>query len=266
MIKVTWTASELSRFKAQMPGRLDNAVAQIGRNIAAQTAAQVKRLIPMTEWWHKLYRDSIEVYESSDRKKWAVMAVSAVETPLFPAETTLVNVTKSTGTSPDAPVNNYWLALMPYNPWPIDLIPALTTAYVADLEVIPKTSQEVAARRATLRPLIPTIRKALTDAGASLSLGGPVINPKFAGRAYVDYVFLAKRLELGLGGMPRKPHWVPAASDLQAHGLAWGNTPAGSVAKILETGSNPTGSPMPMSEARAKEFEDSRNTSWRSAT
>lgn len=205
-IKIT---PNLKRWLKGNPERMTNIRRVVGRTVAARIKKEVLKRIPDDGGWFDIYRDAIVWQESAKGDKWAVAGLTDVELRQLPAEETLIEFR---GGDLAAQV------LAQYNPWTVDTIPAVDGGVSTDLIARPASQGEIEARRMALRELREEVIEKLGLAGASASLHDrPVIN----GRVQADLIFLAKRLEYGLGGFPKSPHWNPTAQRARTDAETW---------------------------------------------
>lgn len=232
----------LDQLIEELPKRFDLIAKHLGRVIAEKAAAQVKALIPNKAGWYQTYRNAVGAFESGD--KMVVAAQATITMPVEPSETSLLNFDSSTEIAK---------VLNPYNPWPIDLIPPIQGGYDLDVVVSAASAATVSAERVRLRSLLPLITQALTDAGASvLGDSQPVM---IKGKLYTDIVFLAKLLETGADGFPKKPHWRPGGLLVEKLGVQWGKSQEDIVEQILQ--GIPASTPLPgISASLMNEIED----------
>lgn len=206
--KVTITP-DLKRWLKGNPERMTNIRRVVGRTVAARISEEVLKRIPKESGWYEIYRKAILWQESRKGDKWAVAGETDIELTQIPAEESLVEIR---GGDLIAQV------LAQYNPWSVDTIPAVDGGFSADLLVRTASSGEIEVRREALREQREEVIRKIQLAGGSVTLNElPVIN----GRVQADIAFLAKRLEYGLGGFPRTPHWNPVARLAVREAESW---------------------------------------------
>lgn len=175
--------------------------------IADRLAEEIVRKIPAGSGWLDIYRNSFRVRETADG--WEVCGLCDVPLSQYPWDSSMISVL---GDDPIASV------LSSYNPWPIDLIPAIDGGYNATAVVTSRTTGEVQQRREYLVVIIDNVRDAVRAAGGTIvSNEAPVFN----GQSFPDIQFLANRLEKGYGDFPHIPHISPAISLAQRDGVEW---------------------------------------------
>lgn len=168
----------------------------VGRTVAHEILDDVRRRVANGTGWLKIYRDALQFWESTDGTNWMVLGYLEVPLNEFPAETSLATI----GAGDEAS-----LAMAAFNPWPIDMIPPVSGGYNASLTVRQASAREVENERNRIHSLYRTITGLIED---KLLTGDALL--KINGKVEADISFLGKRLELGLGGLPRVPHWLPA--------------------------------------------------------
>lgn len=197
---LTIDKDQVKRQFEALPQRLENVRKALGAQIASEIRDDVRKRLPGSDGWLGIYRDAIDFY--NDGKEWVVAGDKEVDMTILDAEITLLTFAPD-----DAPSK----ILAQYNPWPLDLVPALTQSYVSRVSVQPNGEGDVVARRAALVPILPQIITKLTQAGYAVQQYGLA---QFNGRVTADLNYLSKKLEYGFAPMPRVPHWRPAADNI----------------------------------------------------
>lgn len=236
-MKFTTTVSSstpIDQLIKELPERLDAIASHLGRKIAQRALDEVKGRIPASAAWAQTYRAAVQAFESSDGKRFAVAGYAAIQSPAAPSETTLLEFDNST---PIAKVMN------PYNPWVIDAMPALKGDYDGNIVIRAASASEVESERRRLLGVIDVVRAALISpaplgAGATLAPGPAGSRIYIKGSVYTDVVWLAKRLETGAGGFPKKPHWAPASVIVAKRGESWGKSEADRIEELLRGGAS----------------------------
>ena len=187
-----------------LAGRINSARQLIAKQIVEKAAETVRGLIPNQGGWYTIYREAITYFSAQSGNLWAVSGLWPKEYSEFPADTTLIEFTPHQG-------NKVEEGLTSYNPWTVDQLPSLNGGIRAEARAKPASVAEVEAQRQRLLDGAVSIKKLLTDAGASYIDGPPTI----MGKVYADIAFMATCLEHGLAGLPRIPHWVKALRQVQ---------------------------------------------------
>ena len=130
--------------------------------------------------------------------------------------------------------------LAQYNPWTIDMLPAVDGGIYSDALVRPGSESEVQHHRERLAGSTKSIKVLLERVGKKTD---DAQLPKINGRIYADLDFLARRLEFGLGGFDRTPHWGTAETDLD--GIVKDPNLARAVDRALGDKEPPTGAAGP---------------------
>ena len=222
--------------KNELTKRVREAGVVAGRAIAEGLKDEVLARIPRgTDKWLDLYRDAIQFLESRDganfqaqggRKKvikdFAVAGLSRTKLTTVPAESTQIMVK---GSSTAAAI------LAAHNPWTVDTLPAISGGTPAEAEVRPASESEMESHRSRLRPLLPAIINQLQSAGYTVTTGE---FPRIAGKVFMDLRFLQLRLEHGLGGFKRTPHWTPAARQAANKAREWVQGARGEIQAALD--------------------------------
>jgi hypothetical protein len=244
-------------FKKAMLARADALQKITGRAIAEGLKGEVLKRArlrsadgsyAMSTEWIKLYREAIRFLESKDGRRWAVAGVSATKLTTTPAESTQIKFMDGGGRINDV--------VRPYI-WTVDTLPAITGGYSGDVIVRPASEAEMTAHRETIRPELPRIVEQLESAGAQVIDGFPAVN----GTVLMDLKFLQLRLEHGLGGFARSPHWKPSARQAANKGREWVAAKGAEIKKALKTGEVPEPDHL-MSDSLEKLLERVRKTSW----
>lgn len=247
----------LAELLADLPRRMKNVATEVGRAVTAKTEEEVKKRLSGRGGWVQIYHDAIIYRESPEGNHWAVAGYTTAHPELFkyPAKTSLLTVS-GIGNLPEG--QNPSLVISQYQPWPIDVIPALTMAYPGKAEIKMYDEGTVETYREAAVRNLPAIREAIENTGFKIDEDG---FPSWD-EVYADIAFMARRLELGYTGYPRVPHWGPAGSALQSQGVRWATAPA--VLKLIESalrGEDPV-EVAKMSSAQAAEFARIRAASW----
>jgi len=178
--------------------------------------------IPRGEAWLELYRDAITYLENAEGTQLSVAGLSETKLTTVPAESTQIKII---GTSIAA------LILAQHNPWTVDTLPAVSGGLPAESEVRPASESEMVAHRERLRPVLVDVLNKLARAGVTVLPGE---FPTIGGKVFMDLRFLQLRLEHGLGGFPRTPHWLPAAREAKNKATKWVNVDRAEIADALE--------------------------------
>jgi hypothetical protein len=197
------------RVEREVAARLDAARRLAGKQIVEQVAEEVRDMIPNRGGWYAIYREAIQYFSSSDGTKWAASGLWPKSSSEFPADTTLIEFSLGVQTVGDP--NKVTEALVAYNPWTVDRLPALNGGIQAEAKAKPASAAEVTAQRDRLLAAADAIKQLLLAAGATYVNEVPTIQ----GKVYADVAFMAKCLEHGLAGFPRTPHWVKALRQVQ---------------------------------------------------
>jgi len=175
--------------------RLVSAASLAADTVAERVKDLVREKIP-EGGWYDIYREAITYFVTPWGLKWAVSGLWPSKFSTFPADTTLLTFT-GTGDVADA--------IVQYNPWPIDQVPAVTGGYRLNVVARPAAPADVDERRRSIASVIENVKAALTRAGATVKPGE---FPEINGIVYADIAFMAKALEHGLAGLKRVPHWA----------------------------------------------------------
>lgn len=177
-----------------LQARLRQAASLVADTIAEKVAEKVRQKIP-EGGWYDIYREAIQYFVSSDGLKHAISGRWEAKFESFPAETTLLTITGD---------DEVAAAIIQHNPWPIDILPAISGGYRFNVVAKPASAATVEDRRLSILPSIGSVKTALKTAGATPIDGLPTINSI----VYADIAFMARALEHGLAGLKRVPHWV----------------------------------------------------------
>ena len=249
---------DLRELRDDLARRVKNVGTEAGRALAERAQEEVQKRLSGHTGWVKIYRDAIIFRENDEGDHWAVAGYTTQRPDLFeyPAETTLLTI-KDPGEGDES--TNPTLILSQNQPWPIDVIPALTSAYpgVAEVKAYDAGTVETyrAARLGNLDNVITALKNIVQ---VDESVGA---YPAFQ-RVYADIAYLARRLELGYAGYPRVPHWGPTVGAMKSQGERWVQNP--SVLRLVESalkGEDPV-EVTKMSKAEAEEFARIRAASW----
>lgn len=199
-IKIKDDLKDLEKQLKTLPERMEKAQADVGAAVARHIQETVKERIPDEGGWYDIYRDAIQFYELAPGS-WGVSGIAELPFEKIEAATTLLWFQQG-GSGVKILAN--------YNPWTIDVIPAFTNGIMADAIVKPASESEVNHHRLRLNSQENAIKSLLSREGITLQENEL---PKINGKIYADMDFMARRLELGLGGFPRVPHWGPAGEE-----------------------------------------------------
>jgi hypothetical protein len=196
--------------RAQIESRLDRAARVAGRAASDNVAKEVKRRIPDSGGWYTIYRNAIDYKEDPTSPRWSVGGLSEIKYSAIPVDESLVEFEGK-----DA----FGSILAAYNPWPLDIIPPIKEGYSDNIVTRMAGEGGVESERDRLLPLLPLIKEALEEAGATLGDDSTFL--VISGRIYADIAFLARRLELGYSGFPHIPHWSIAIAKLRSDMGKW---------------------------------------------
>jgi hypothetical protein len=180
-----------------LPDRLALAEQEAGAMISARLADEVRKKIPSGGGWLDIYRDAIEYIELG-KGNYGILGVAEVSFTNLEAETTLLWFQGGDQASQ---------VLAQYNPWPIDALPAVKGGIASDALVKPASESEVTHHRQRIAGSLSSIVALIARVGANVDPNGLV---SINGQVFADLDFMARRLEFGLGGFPKVPHWLPA--------------------------------------------------------
>ena len=227
--------------RRELKKRVKAAGTVAARAIADGLKDEVIDRIPRGDAWLDLYRDAITYLENNAGDEFAVAGLSQTKLTTVPAESTQIKII---GQSTAA------LILAQHNPWTVDTLPAVVGGLPAESEVRPASESEMVSHRARLRPLLAGVLDKLDRAGVQVAPGE---FPTIGGKVFMDLRFLQLRLEHGLGGFPRTPHWLPAARQAANKADSWVKADLARIKDALEGKPIPDGNVMPNSlEARLR--------------
>jgi len=196
-----------SRYRRDIKKRLVKVRKAIGDKISASLVEEVRSKIPDQGGWFDIYRDAIRFDEDDGR--WVVLGETSIELTQVPAETSLIVFS---GNSPTI------AALIPFNPFPVDTIPPVNGGITGTATVLASSKAEVMVHRERHADMMSDVEDSLRSQGHSINWSErPIIN----GEVLADLRFLSKRLEHGLGGFPRVPHWNPAKASARRKAGSW---------------------------------------------
>lgn len=252
MIRLTKTSkTDLKALSKDIERRIANVGREVGRAVAERVAEEVRKRLAGRGEWPEIYRDAIIYKESAEGDKWAIAGLSdRSELFEFPAENSLLYFAgNGMGQYP---------AL--HNPWPLDVIPALTSGYddTARIEMHDPSTVETYRQARLLN--VPGVINALKAAGGNVDPTGETL--VMIARVYADIKYMARRLELGFNGYPRIPHWAPAAALAASQGKNWATTPT--VLRLVKSALK-GGKPVEvakMTASQADEFARIREATW----
>lgn len=248
--KVTKKVRGPKNFKKEVQRRVRAAATVAGRAIAGGIQKTVLNKIPSGEKWLDLYREAIQYLESRTHDAWTVAGLSPTALITVPAESTQIKIMGGENASVVANI------LAGHNPWTVDTLPAISGGIPAEAEVRPASTSEMAAHRLRLSGVLAAVIEQLQSAGAQVSDGFPQIG----GKVFIDLVFLQMRLEHGLGGFPRVPHWLPAARQAANKSKGWVAAERPAIERAL------AGEPLPdvpeMSKALETRLAKKRSKTW----
>jgi hypothetical protein len=186
-----------------LPKRLEHVKYAIGSMMADRISNDVVRRIPAKAGWMSIYRDSIDFFY--DGKEWAVAGeADGGSIKNYDADFNLISfVAVDTATQ----------VMAQYNPWPLDMVPALNKPYKGRVVIRSASKAQVEVRRRLLSSVMPTIKRTLQGEGYNININGmPIIN----GNVTADLRTFSRQLEEGRGHypFPSIPHWRPAASNV----------------------------------------------------
>ena len=208
------------RFAFETKRRVSAASHEIAAHLADRTAAAVRNEIP-DGGWYTIYKLAIQFFEDPINAEWLVTGKWPTALSNLPAESTQIEIYGDTEIA---------RIMKGHNMWTIDMIPSIVGGYRANATARQASTSEVAAHRKRLEDVIDDVKDKLKLAGATIEQREL---PTIAGRVYADIVWMGARLEHGLGGLPRKPHWLPAWRELQNKGPAWAREIEGKINPIL---------------------------------
>lgn len=245
-IKVTHSGLNPKKLKQVFHQRIKAAGSEAGRAISAGLRDEALKRIPKNEKWMRLYRDALTFLESKDGSSWAIAGVSPTKLTTVPAESTQIKITGSDDIS---------MIVRPYI-WTVDTLPAIVGGYKGGAIIRPASKSEMSKHRESMRRRLPEIRKRISEAGGQLIDGFPVVQ----GKQLIDMRFLQLRLEHGLGGFPRVPHFTPASRQAKNKGRDWVNKHKAEIQQILKGGDGSKAEVM--DEALRKLLNRWRHDAW----
>lgn len=166
----------------------------------------VLKRIPNKGGWYAVYRNSLRIETVSERPlTLTILTDTDTDLSRVPAEETAVFVEGD-----DAVAS----ILRVFNPWPVDMLPAIYGGAPSTLRLAPANPKELVKRREQLvkEGAPAAVKERLSAAGFVLASDSV---PSFSGRTYFDFEFMTKRLEFGLGPFPPTPHWRPALKSFE---------------------------------------------------
>ncbi len=172
----------------------------IGNTVAEELQKEVIKHIPSGKGWLDIYRKAIKV--TFDGEEWAVAGEKEIPITSVDSNTTLLMFGRGDKASS---------ILSDYNPWAVDLVPGISSAYTSKIVMKASSLGEVEIARSRNNLVLDDVKKRLASIGISTI---PNELPKYNGKVVADLVYLAQRLEYGLGGFPRFPHWRPVTDNL----------------------------------------------------
>ena len=233
-LQVTRSGDDIAKLINELPGRIQAVGVHLGRTIAKNALELVKKKLTSGGEWIGTYRNAIQAFESSDSTQFVVAGFNATPAPPANSETTLVVIAQPESADPISAAIAQ--VMIPYNPWTIDTLPPIGESYYGLIQT--HGAAAVETERARLRGLVALVSGALETAGATLLTGAAGTKSKINGTFYTDIVWLAKRLEIGAGGFPKRPHWKPAGNATAKSGLAWGRDQSVRVGEIIQGGAS----------------------------
>lgn len=208
-IKITTTGGIPKTFRRDVHKRARAAATAAGRAIAKGIQEDVQERIPKGEKWLDLYRDAIKFLENDKKDEWAIAGLSRTKLTTVPAESTQIKIG---GSNPIA------IEMAKHNPWTVDTLPPISGGIPAEAEVRPASPAEMDGHRRRLREVYADLVSKITKLGATVTDG---VKPSINGKVFIDLVFLQMRLEHGLGGFPRVPHWLKTARAAKNQAPRW---------------------------------------------
>ena len=193
---------------------------EIGVRLAQRAAETVKNKVP-DGGWYTIYKLAISYFEDPVNAEWRVAGKWPVPLSSLPADSTQVEIQGDTEIAG---------IMRAHNMWTIDMIPSIVGGYRATAVARQASSSEVSHHRARLEKVIDDVKKELSAAGAVVEARGL---PTIAGKVYADIAWMGTRLEHGLGGLPRKPHWLPAFRELINKSPEWTSEISSHVDQIM---------------------------------
>lgn len=221
-IKVRHSGLNPKKLKSLIHQRIQKAGSEAGRAISEGLKEEVLKRIPRGEKWLEIYRDSLTFLENKSGTSWAIAGVAPIQLTTAPAESTQI---RFTGNDPVAAILKKYI-------WTVDTLPAISGGYKADVIVRPASKSEMEAHREKLARALPEVRKQLQEAGAQIIDEFPVV----LGKKLLDLRFLQLRLEHGLGGFKRIPHFKPASRKVKNDAKKMVGGRKGKIQQILAGG------------------------------
>lgn len=206
MFKFKVTKLNFSKIQGNILKAVSSASVVIVREMAEHLLVEVKKRIPNLGGWYTVYRNSLVVEMDESGKDPVAMVTVDTDTSLntVPADETAVFFEGEDAVA---------FILKQYNPWPVDMLPAIYGGATATLRLVPSSLSETTKLREMRFKDMPEAKKKLSEAGFAIASDSV---PTFNGRVYFDFNFMAKRLEQGLGPFPPTPHWLPAKNAIAA--------------------------------------------------
>ena len=149
--------------------------------------------------WLKLYKEAINFSYSNGR--WVITGEREISADFLDADKNLIIFGNTDAASS---------VLANYNPWPLDLIPALSRSY-SKITVRLDSESNIEAQRKRILSKWPEIKRKLQEKGYNIT---EYSLPKFEGKIVADLGALAKQLEFGLGPFQKQPVWQKTVSEL----------------------------------------------------
>lgn len=182
------------------------------RTVVESVYDTIKRAIPETEEWLKVYKKNLEIYEI--RKKdlrqnefgFVIGARISGDWSMVDASTMLVYF-EALQASEDFEVGEI---LQKYSPFTVDTVPNLPV-YGAKTSIRRVRQDEIDAVRTDNQKQRASLASSLAVQGVKMRDGQATIE----GTIYFDMVFMVLRMEQRLGDI-KKPHWRPALREIKA--------------------------------------------------
>lgn len=222
--------SRMKNLKAELPEVFSQIRRVIGQRISQKILDNVRNGLPAVQsqsglkGWVKIYRDSLDFDETDEG--FAILGIAPIDLRQAPAETTLVYLLpRGTTTRTGGPMSYTPPAalgvLQEHNPWTVDTLPGIAGSgnnLIAYLLLRPEEASKVNVRRRQIKSLMPQVITALAAVNRTV-VEDRVITVN--GGTFADMIYLSERLEYGLGGFPRVPHWAPAHRMARARASSW---------------------------------------------
>ena len=201
--KVRITKPNIRIARRQVRDAVSSGRETMGLLIAERLKAEILKRIPNRDGWFKVYRESLEIVSQPPS---TVLIVGRTDTSLsrLPADRTAIFVEGEDAVGS---------VMKQYNPWPVDMLPAIRGGARVDLRAAPASESELNKLRTKLLPLLGEIKTKLRGVGFTM-LADAI--PVFNGKVYFDFNFMANRLEYGIGPFRKAPHWKPAKTLIEA--------------------------------------------------